>query len=195
MLSQKKKEILNILSNNPEITLAEIGKQIGLNSTSSVHAHVNKLVELGYLKKFGRKFIVKSDDAELVKNLPYFGYAQCGYNGIFNEDEVLDYIPFPTRFLPKNTEDLVVMKAKGTSMEPTIEEDELLIFDKSKRYEEPTLNDILLCSLGGEIKIKRFTIRQGIPMLISDNKSMFEPIELDETRQLTIIGKLVKMRA
>jgi len=193
MLKERQKEILSIIKNAPSITLEEIASKLNLKSVSNIHAHIQKLIEQGYLKKSGRSLIVKNTGDDPISYIPFFGYAQCGTNGCFSEDDVLDYIPMPTRFLPRNTDDLIAMKAKGDSMEPNIQEEDLLIFDKSQSNYHPRENDILLCQVDGELKIKRFVIKQNKPLLISDNKAKYEPIELDESNNFNIIGKMVKL--
>jgi repressor LexA len=195
MLKKRQKEILSIIKKEPNITLEEIASKLDLKSVSNIHAHVQKLIEQGYIKKSGRSLIVKNTNDDPISYIPFFGYAQCGYNGCFNEDDdVLDYIPMPTRFLPANIDDLIAMKAKGDSMEPNIQEEDILLFDKSQSNCTPKENDILLCNIDGELKIKRFVIKQNKKLLISDNKTHYDPIELDESNNFNIIGKIVKMR-
>lgn len=132
MLKERQKEILSIIKKEPNITLEEIALRLNLKSVSNIHAHIQKLINQGYLKKFGRNLIVKNTGNDPISYIPFFGYAQCGYNGCFNDDDVLDYIPMPTKFLPGNIDNLIAIKAKGDSMEPNIQEEDLLIFDKSK---------------------------------------------------------------
>lgn len=194
MIKARQKEILSIIKNEPNITLEEIASRLGLKSVSNIHAHIKKLIDQGYLKKSGRSLIVKNTGEDPISYIPFFGYAQCGYNGCFSEDEVLDYIPMPTKFLPGNLDSMVALKARGDSMEPTIQEEELMFFDTSKATEAPKPNDVVLCQVDGELKIKRFVIKQNIPMLISDNKAKYEPIEIDESNNFKILGKMVKMK-
>ena len=43
MLSAKQKQILELVQQNPQITLAELAKAVGLKSVSTVHVHIRKL--------------------------------------------------------------------------------------------------------------------------------------------------------
>ena len=42
MLSAKQKQILELVQQNPQITLAELAKAVGLKSVSTVHVHIRK---------------------------------------------------------------------------------------------------------------------------------------------------------
>lgn len=192
MLKNRQKEILSIIKNEPTITLDEIATKLDLKSVSNIHAHIQKLIKQGYLKKSGRNFIVKNAEGDPISYIPFYGYAQCGYNGVFNEEDALDYIPMPTKFLPVNIDNLIAMKAQGDSMEPNIQEGEIVLFDTSK-IGDLRNNDVALFNLDGELKIKRFVLKMGKPYLVSDNKANYNPMEIDEGNQLSPIGKMVKM--
>ncbi|ABR36060.1 transcriptional regulator [Clostridium beijerinckii] len=59
MLTEKQQEILNIIKNyigkeKISPTVREIGKLAGLASTSSVHAHIERLEKKGYIYRSGK---------------------------------------------------------------------------------------------------------------------------------------------
>ena len=59
-LTDRQGEILNfikefIVSNGYPPTVREIGLALGLSSPATIHSHINKLVEKGFIKKDGSK--------------------------------------------------------------------------------------------------------------------------------------------
>jgi len=200
-LNKRQQKIFEIIKATPTITLKEIAEKLGLKSISNIHAHIQNMIEKNFIVRQGRNLIVKSSQDTDISYIPFYGSAQCGHNDILTESNVVDYIPMPTRFLPNPINNLFLIKAKGDSMEPTILEDELLLFRKIGS-ESPKENEIVLCFHGGGIKIKRYNLfkdKNGKikPRLISDNKSKFEPLSIDTSEDGCnhnhIIAKLVKL--
>lgn len=193
--TKRQQAVLDIIRNNPTATLQEIADALGKNSASNIHKHIENLIKQGFLIKNHGEYILKEETPN-VTYLPFYGYAQCGYNDILQENNVKDYIPLPTAFLPSSTKDLFLIKAQGNSMSPTIKENSLVLFRKSYNNEPPKQGSVVLAYYGEGLKIKRFDYyREGktkIPRLISDNKEFFEPINLDTTDEnTTIVGTYV----
>ena len=139
-----------------------------------------------------QQYIVKENNSP-VTYLPFYGYAQCGYNDILQESNVKDYIPLPTAFLPPITNNLFLIKTKGDSMYPTIKEDSLVLFRKNTNNGIPKQGQIVLAYYSEGLKIKRFDkyTESGHTSyrLISDNKQHFEPIPLDTADEnIQIVG-------
>jgi SOS-response transcriptional repressor LexA len=111
--------------------LQQIAEGLGLKSVSTVHVHIKKLIEQSFLVRQGRKLILTNRDTNEFTPLPFYGYAQCGDNDIFAEENIVDYISMPTRVLPTPTKDLFLMKSKGDSMEPAICDGKLLLLKKT----------------------------------------------------------------
>ena len=57
MLSAKQKQILELVQQNPQITLAELAKAVGLKSVSTVHVHIRKLIKENCLERNGHALI------------------------------------------------------------------------------------------------------------------------------------------
>jgi Predicted transcriptional regulator len=193
MLTKKQKKVLDIIKNKPDINLTAIAIKLKV-AKSVASVHIKNLVNQNFLRKEGRKLILTEKSAEDITRIPYYGMAQCGYNDILTEDNVVNYMPMPTEFLPLKTNDLFLIKAKGDSMEPTISDGELLLL-KKKTDTNFNQNDILLCFHNEGLKIKRIKYiadetGDRHPFLISDNKAYYEPIPADETTH--IVGKLIK---
>jgi repressor LexA len=158
-----------------------------------VHVHIKKLIEQKFLIHEGHKLILTNRDVSGFTPLLFYGYAQCGDNDTFPEENIVDYISMPMRVLPTPTKDLFLMKAKGDSMEPAISYGELLLFKKTN--ELPHADSIVLCRKGEGLKIKRvriFNSGQGSKyQMVSDNKLKYEPFDCDD--RVRIYAKLVKM--
>ncbi len=194
MLSAKQRKILEIVAKNPQITLAELAKELGLKSVSTVHTHIQNLIKENFLERWGRTLICTNRDVNEFTPIPFYGFAQCGDNDIFAEENIVDYVNMPTKFLPTPTHDLFFIRAKGDSMEPFINDGDLLMFRKTDGT-LPPVNSVVLCRRGEGLKIKRLSKFNGENgtsyRLVSDNKAKYEPFPADESVQ--ILGKLVKM--
>lgn len=125
--------------------------------------------------------------------VPFFkdGLASAG-KGIINFDTGdYDYIPFKESDLklmfnvnPKSK--LGIIPCAGNSMEPTIKEGDLIVFQQDFSQIEGA---IYVCRYDDELFVKRLRKRPKIA-LISDNKD-YEPIEISESENIDILGRVV----
>lgn len=193
MLSAKQKQILELVQQNPQITLAELAKAVGLKSVSTVHVHIRKLIKENFLERNGHALIATHRPVDEFTPIPFYGFAQCGDTDIFAEENIVDYVNMPTKFLPTPTQDLFFIKAKGDSMEPSISEGDMLMFRKTNQL--PPVGSVVLCRREDGLKIKRLgqynTENGPAYRLVSDNKAKYEPFPADASVQ--ILGKLVRM--
>ena len=193
MLSAKQKQILELVQQNPQITLAELAKAVGLKSVSTVHVHIRKLIKENFLERNGHALIATHRPVDEFTPIPFYGLAQCGDTDIFAEENIVDYVNMPTKFLPTPTQDLFFIKAKGDSMEPSISEGDLLMFRKTSQL--PPLGSVVLCRREDGLKIKRlgqYNTENGLAYrLVSDNKAKYEPFPADAS--VEILAKLVRM--
>ena len=194
MLSAKQKQILELVQQNPQITLAELAKAVGLKSVSTVHVHIRKLIKENFLERNGHALIATHRPVDEFTPIPFYGFAQCGDTDIFAEENIVDYVNMPTKFLPTPTQDLFFIKAKGDSMEPTISDGDMLMFRKLNGT-VPPVGSVVLCRREDGLKIKRlgqYNTENGLAYrLISDNKAKYEPFPADASVQ--ILAKLVRM--
>lgn len=193
--TKRQQAILDIIRKNPTATLQEIADEFGKPSKSNIHKHIENLKEQGFLIKNSGRYIIKEDKSPITY-IPFYGYAQCGYNDILQESNVKDYIPLPTAFLPSATEDLFLIKAKGDSMTPAINEDSFVLFRKNFNNGTPKVGTIVLVYHDEGLKIKRFDkyteAGKTIFRLTSDNKAEFKPINLDSNDEnVQIVGTYV----
>lgn len=119
--------------------------------------------------------------------------ASAGFGSLVDYEEQTHSLAFPPDYLRKLTagspKDLIIISAKGDSMEPTLLDDDVVLVDTSKThmgYEGMFVlrhNDTLLVKRAG------MAARSGYVNLISDNKA-YPPVEA-RLSDLTVVGKVL----
>lgn len=179
-------------------SVREIGEAVGLNSSSSVHAQLKALQELGYLRKDPTKprsitinwdnepggDLVNESDTVLV---PLVGRVAAGA-GIYAEQEIIDSFTLP-RSLTGNGE-LFVLTVKGESMigDAILDGDYVVV----RRQQSVEPNHIAVVGTpNDEATIKRVTNNGGYVTLIPSNPD-FTPVVFPAD-QITIYGRVVNV--
>jgi repressor LexA len=177
-------------------SVREIGEAVGLSSSSTVHAHLEKLEELGYLRRDPTKpraievldnggITTGSDQTNFFKNLmqvPVIGTVTAGVP-ILAEQNIQDYFPLPRDFARHG--DLFMLKIKGDSMiEAGIFDDDLVIVD---RVPTAANGEIVVALLEDEATVKRFYKEPDRIRLQPENEH-YEPIYCHDVQ---ILGKVV----
>jgi DNA polymerase V len=122
-----------------------------------------------------------------LATLSLLGSANCGLFGIsedyteqsLNLNDLLIESPSSTFFF----------SAKGDSMKPLISEGDILVVDCSKKVAN---NDIVIVELDGERLCKRYCLKQGRVMLLSEN-SQHKPIILNSDLNFSIFGPVMAL--
>lgn len=128
-----------------------------------------------------------------VLHIPRYDATLAAGAGSWNEGrQLLDYMPFNADFLRQRLNrtsagGLLVLEAKGDSMEPTIRDGALLLIDEEDRR---LVDGIMAFVLDGDARVKRFRKRVDGVSLISDNPA-YEPEEVSgkALNKLLIIGR------
>ncbi len=125
-LNGKSMEILEyikeeILRRGYPPTVREICETVNLKSTSSVHAHLEKLEKFGYIRRDPTKtraIEIVDDTFNVVRtemtSLPVIGSVAAG-QPIFAEENISSYFPVPADMVPRG-EPSFVLKVRGDSM-------------------------------------------------------------------------------
>lgn len=113
MLSAKQKQILELVQQNPQITLAEIAKAVGLKSVSTVHVHIRKLIKENFLERKGHSLISTNRAMDEFTPIPFYGFAQCRDTDIFAEENVVDYVNMPTKFFANTHTGFIFYACQG----------------------------------------------------------------------------------
>lgn len=175
-LSDKEKKLLSIIKSSGDNPLSylQMAEEIGVSSTNTVSYYIKKLCTLGYLRinpYNPRDYTVLKEPDTDIAYLPVYGLAQCGPQGIQNEDAVIDRIAISTRLFPYSSSEILLVKAKGDSMLPRVRSNDLVIVKRSER-EQAKEGDIVLASSddrGTFIKQLRIDQKKELFLLISTN--------------------------
>lgn len=124
--------------------------------------------------------------------IPIFtNQAVSAGKGIVNFDDEFEVVVFnklelKLMFKLTSVKDLGILRVIGNSMQPTINEGDMLVFQMDGTSYE---GGIYVIEYDGELFVKRL-FKRPVPMLKSDNKD-YEPIMLNEDEEFRIIGRVV----
>jgi repressor LexA len=194
-LSQRQRQILQYIVSHIEQqgyppTVREIGKAVGLSSSSTVHGHLRTLEEAGLISRDAVltraiKLVAGSNSSPKPKpmvNLPILGTVAAGSPTLAVED-VEDIFPVPKEFLAGG--EGFMLRIKGDSMiEDGIHEGDYVIVRKQPVAQE---GETVVALLDNEATVKRFYKDNGRVRLQPANSTM-QPIYVDA---VNIIGKVV----
>lgn len=175
-------------------SVREIGEAVGLGSPSTVHAHLESLERLGFIRRDPTKPRAIEVFAEPVHSdaerrpmrlVPLIGDVAAGVN-VLAEQQVEELLPLPADLTGEG--ELFMLRVRGDSMI------EVGIFDGdyvvARVQSTADLGDIVVAGLpGGEATVKSFSRRDGNIVLIPANATM-EPLVFSPD-EVTIYGKAV----
>ena len=173
-------------------SVREICSAVGLKSTSTVHAHLNKLEKLGYIRRDPTKpraiEILSNNEEDLpginqeIIPLPIVGQITAG-EPILAEQNIDEYLPLPAN-LVKGKENFI-LRVKGESMIGAgILDKDYVIVDKNSHASN---SQIVVALINGEYAtVKRFFKEDRLVRLQPENEFM-DSIVLDE-RNNEILG-------
>jgi repressor LexA len=169
-------------------TVRDIGKAIGLASSSTVHAHLANLEKLGLLRRDPTKpraIEVLKDKAKLVvtpTGLPVVGQVAAG-QPVLADENIEEYVPVPG--IAGGDDGEFVLRVKGDSMKDAgiLEGDFVIV----RRQETAGDGDIVVALVGEEATVKRFFREDDHVRLQPENEAM-EPIR---TREAQVLGRVV----
>jgi repressor LexA len=171
-------------------TVRDIGKAVGLASSSTVHAHLANLERIGMLRRDPTKprAIELLDRAaagvrSLVKpGLPLVGQVAAG-QPVLAEENIEDYVPTPG--LAGGDDGDYVLRVRGDSMMNVgILDGDLVVV---KRQDAADDGEIVVALVGEEATVKRYFKESDHIRLQPENDSM-EPIR---SRDVRVMGKVV----
>jgi len=194
-LSSRQIQILNfikseLLSKGYPPSVREIGKAVGLSSSSTVHAHLAQLEAKGYVRRDPTKpraiEILDSYNSDFPKkeiaNIPVIGKITAG-EPILAVENIQDTFPIPVDFLGNG--EFFILTVSGDSMiEAGINDGDYVIIRKQNHCQN---GDIVAALLEDEATIKRFYKEKDWIRLQPENSSM-DPIIASD---VVIVGKLV----
>jgi repressor LexA len=172
-------------------TVRDIGKAVGLASSSTVHAHLANLEKVGVLRRDPSKpraleLLDRATDAvkSVVKpgGLPLVGNVAAG-TPILAEENIEDYVPVPE--IAGGEDGEFVLSVRGDSMKNVgiLEGDYVVV----RPQEIADDGQIVVALVGEEATVKRFFREDDHVRLQPENETM-EPIR---SREVRIIGRVV----
>jgi len=171
-------------------TVREIGKAVGLGSSSTVHAHLSKLEGLGLLKRDPSKpraLEMLVDQAKRVVGgggLPLVGAVQAG-SPVLAEENIEDYLEVP-QVIGGETGDFV-LRVQGESMrDAAIMDGDYVVV---RPAQTATDGEIVVAMVGDEeATVKRY-FRESDHVRLEPENPEFEPIRSSEVSLIgTVIG-------
>ncbi len=193
-ISGKQKDILEyikqeILDKGYPPTVREICERVELKSTSSVHAHLEKLEKNGYIRRDPTKpraIEIVDDGFNMMRtemvSLPVVGTVAAG-TPILAQENISDYFPVPADMVPRG-EPSFVLKVKGESMinAGIYSGDQIFVQCCSTAKN----GDTVVALVDDSATVKTFYKENGYIRLQPENDNM-EPIIVDDCR---ILGKV-----
>ncbi len=172
-------------------TVRDIGKAVGLASSSTVHAHLANLEKVGLLRRDPTKpraieLLDRAADAvkSVVKSpgLPLVGHVAAG-QPILAEENIEEYVPVPS--LAGGEEGEYVLRVRGESMKNAgiLEGDFVVV----RPQETASDGEIVVALVGEEATVKRFFRENDHVRLQPENETM-EPIR---SREVRVLGRVV----
>jgi repressor LexA len=176
-------------------TVRDIGKAVGLASSSTVHAHLANLEKIGLLRRDPSKpraieLLDRAVDraVESVRGivggdrLPLLGSVAAG-QPILAEENIDEYVPVPE--LAGGGEGRYLLRIRGDSMrEAGILEGDYVVVRPQETARD---GDVVVALLGEEATVKRFFREDGHIRLQPENATM-EPIRSKEAK---VLGRVV----
>jgi len=169
-------------------TVRDIGKAIGLTSSSTVHAHLANLEKLGVLRRDPTKpraievLVDRAKAAVAPSGLPLVGQVAAG-QPLLAEENIEEYVEVPS--FAGGEEGEFVLRVKGDSMKDVgiFEGDHVIV-----RGQDTAANgEIVVALVGEEATVKRFFREEDHVRLQPENAAV-EPIR---SRDVQVLGRVV----
>jgi repressor LexA len=172
-------------------TVRDIGKAVGLASSSTVHQHLANLEKIGLLRRDPSKprAIELLDRAvQEVRNivrpsgLPVVGSVAAG-QPVLAEENIEEYVPVPD--IAGGDEGAYLLRVRGDSMKDAgIIEGDLVVVHPQETAND---GDVVVALVGEEATVKRF-FREDDHVRLQPENSALEPIR---SREVRVLGRVV----
>jgi repressor LexA len=192
-LTKRQKEIFDFIRRYAQKygyppTVREIGKAVGLTSSSTVHAHLANLEKIGLLRRDPTKpraielLVDKAKKAIRKPGLPLVGQVAAG-SPILAEENIEEYVELPDAVGGHDGD--YVLRVQGDSMRDAgILEGDYVVVQQAK---DAIDGEIVVALLEDEATVKRFYKEKGKVRLQPANKA-YKPIR---TADVELLGKVV----
>ncbi len=193
-LTKRQKEIFEFIKSYSDghgypPTVRDIGKAIGLTSSSTVHAHLANLEKVGLLRRDPSKpraIEVLVDKAKSAlpgpSGLPVVGAVAAG-QPVLAEENIEEYVSVPD--IAGGDEGEFILRVRGDSMKDAgiFAEDHVVV----RPQETATDGEIVVALVGEEATVKRF-FKEADHVRLQPENDAFEPIR---ARDVKLLGRVV----
>ena len=194
-LTQTQRKILQFLQQRAQEglppTVREICAAASIKSTSTVHNHLKKLEDEGYIERqsgLNRAIRVRGtaggDLSRMPRKVPLIGRVTAGLP-ILAVENIEDYVPYSGHHDTKN---LFALRVQGTSMmNAGIMDGDVVVVLRTSSAEN---GDIIVALLEDEATVKRFFREGDGRFRLQPENDAFEPIITDK---LSVLGRVVSL--
>jgi repressor LexA len=192
-LTKRQKEIFDFIrryasrSGYPP-TVREIGKAVGLHSSSTVHAHLANLEKVGLLRRDPTKpraielLVDRAKRAMRGPGLPLVGHVAAG-EPILAEENIEEYVQIPSAIGGEQGD--YILQVKGDSMRDAgILEGDYVVVSEA---DDADNGEIVVALIEDEATVKRFYREKDRIRLQPANKA-YKPIR---TRDAKVLGRVI----
>jgi repressor LexA len=169
-------------------TVREIGKAVGLHSSSTVHAHLANLEKVGLLRRDPSKpraielLVDRAKRAMRSPGLPLVGHVAAG-EPILAEENIEEYVQLPAALGGEQGD--YILQVKGDSMQDAgILEGDYVVVSAADNADN---GEIVVALIEDEATVKRFYREKDRVRLQPANKA-YKPIR---TRDAQVLGRVI----
>jgi repressor LexA len=169
-------------------TVREIGKAVGLHSSSTVHAHLANLEKVGLLRRDPTKpraielLVDRAKRAMRGPGLPLVGHVAAG-EPILAEENIEEYVQVPSAIGGEQGD--YILQVKGDSMRDAgILEGDYVVVSEA---DDADNGEIVVALIEDEATVKRFYREKDRVRLQPANKA-YKPIR---TRDAKVLGRVI----
>lgn len=195
-ISKRQEDILSFIKEEVRLkgyppSVREIAEAVGLASSSTVHGHLERLENKGYIRRDPTKpraiEVLEPEDSiqkQPVVHVPLIGKVTAG-SPITAIENVEEYFPLPDTY-GASEDQLFMLEVMGESMiEAGIHDKDYVIVKQTATADNGDI--VVAMTEENEATVKRFFKEKNHFRLQPENSSM-EPILVD---QVSILGKVV----
>src|SRR3954468_1388313 len=175
-------------------TVRDIGKAVGLASSSTVHAHLSNLEKVGLLRRDPSKpralelldraveQAVDTVKSVVRPGVPLVGSVAAG-QPVLAEENIEDYIQIPTEAGGESA-DFLLRVRRDSMVDAGILEGDMVVV---RRQETAKNGEIVVALVGEEATVKRFFKERSHVRLQPENEA-YEPIR---SKDVQLVGRVV----
>lgn len=180
---------------NRPLTVKNWPHRISRATIQKVH-EASRIDPTDFLDASDRPFVVPNGDPtpEGSSLVPVYDVeASAGHGAIVDAEDHVSNLAFSTQYLREMTsakgKQLAVVRVKGDSMSPTIQDDDMVMVDTTKTSLD--YDGLFVLRIGEAFHIKRIGrgARKATVTVISDN-SLYPPVDT-ERAEIEVVGKVI----